>query len=135
MQALASRQDFIGVADAAYLYTGAESAPLQSQTQALERYLRERPRAEAGRAEHIATEQRCKQRLAELMNCGADDVGLVGSASEAIVLIASGIDFKPGDNIVTNDLEFPQHGTALDPDEGARHRGAPGPQPGLAIHA
>ena len=41
------------------------------------------------------------------MGCAADDVGLVGSASEAIVLIASGIDFKPGDNIVTNDLEFP----------------------------
>ena len=41
------------------------------------------------------------------MGCAADDVGLVGSASEAIILIASGIDFKPGDNIVTNDLEFP----------------------------
>ena len=107
MQSLAPRQDFVGVADSTYLYTGAESAPLRSQTHALERYLHERPRAEAGRAEHIATEQRCKQQLAQLMGCGADDVGLVGSASEAIILIASGIDFTPGDNIVTNDLEFP----------------------------
>ncbi len=107
MQSLAPRQDFIGVADSAYLYTGAESAPLKSQTQALTRYLHERTRAEAGRAEHIATEARCKRRLAALMDCAADDIGLVGSASEAIVLIASGIDFRPGDNIVTNDLEFP----------------------------
>lgn len=107
MQSLAPQHDFIGVEDSAYLYTGAESAPLKSQTQALERYIRERPRAEAGRAEHIATERRCKQQLAALMGCAADDVGLVGSASEAIILIASGIDFKPGDNIVTNDLEFP----------------------------
>ena len=107
MQSLAPRQDFIGVADSTYLYTGAESAPLKSQTQALERYLHERPRAEAGRAEHIATENRCKRQLAGLMGCGADDVGIVGSASEAIILIASGIDFTPGDNIVTNDLEFP----------------------------
>ncbi|MDE2815451.1 MAG: aminotransferase class V-fold PLP-dependent enzyme, partial [Chloroflexota bacterium] len=107
MQALAPRQDFIGVDDSTFLYTGAESAPLKSQTQALERYVRERPHAEAGRAEHIATEQQCKQRLAVLMNCAADDIGLVGSASEAIILIASGINFKPGDNIVTNDLEFP----------------------------
>lgn len=107
MESLAPRQDFIGVEGAAYLYTGAESAPLKSQNQALERYLRERPRAEAGRAEHIATESRCKLRLAEFMGCAADDIGLVGSASEAIILIASGIEFKPGDNIVTNDLEFP----------------------------
>ena len=107
MQALAPRHDFIGVEDAAYLYTGAESAPLKSQAQALERYLQERAHGEAGRAEHIQTELRCKQRVAGVMGCAADDVGLVGSASEAIVLIASGIDFKPGDNIVTNDLEFP----------------------------
>ena len=107
MDSLAPRQDFIGVEDATYLYTGAESAPLKSQAQALERYLQERSRAEAGRAEHIETEKRCKQRVADLMGCAADDIGLVGSASEAIVLIASGIDFKPGDNIVTNDLEFP----------------------------
>ena len=107
MQSLAPRQDFIGVEDATYLYTGAESAPLKSQEQALGRYLQERANGEAGRAEHIRTEQRCKQRLAEVMGCAADDVGLVGSASEAIILIASGIDFKPGDNIVTNDLEFP----------------------------
>ena len=107
MDSLAPRQDFIGVEDATYLYTGAESAPLKSQAQALERYLQERSRAEAGRAEHIETEKRCKQRVADLMGCATDDVGLVGSASEAIVLIASGIDFKPGDNIVTNDLEFP----------------------------
>ena len=107
MDSLAPRQDFIGVEDATYLYTGAESAPLKSQTQVLERYLQERGRAEAGRAEHIETEKRCKQRVAEVMGCAADDIGLVGSASEAIVLIASGIDFNPGDNIVTNDLEFP----------------------------
>ena len=107
MDSLAPRQDFIGVEDATYLYTGAESAPLKSQTQVLERYLHERGRAEAGRAEHIETEKRCKQRVSDLMGCAADDIGLVGSASEAIVLIASGIDFKPGDNIVTNDLEFP----------------------------
>ena len=80
---------------------------MKSQAQALERYLQERARAEAGRAEHIETEKRCKQRVSDLMGCAADDIGLVGSASEAIVLIASGIDFKPGDNIVTNDLEFP----------------------------
>ena len=56
MQALAPRHDFIGVEDAAYLYTGAESAPLKSQAQALERYLQERAHGEAGRAEHIRTE-------------------------------------------------------------------------------
>jgi selenocysteine lyase/cysteine desulfurase len=107
MQALAPQQDFIGVEDSTYLYTGAESAPLKSQSQALERYLHERSHGEAGRAAHIETERQCKTRLADVMGCGADDIGLVGSASEAIVLIASGIDFKPGDNIVTNDLEFP----------------------------
>ena len=48
MQSLAPRQDFIGVEDATYLYTGAESAPLKSQEQALGRYLQERANGELG---------------------------------------------------------------------------------------
>ena len=69
------------------------------------------------------------------MGCAADDIGLVGSASEAIVLIASGIDFKPGDNIVTNDLEFPS--TVLPWLQMKEHgsRGALGAQPELAAYA
>jgi cysteine desulfurase/selenocysteine lyase len=107
MDSLAPKHDFIGLEECTYLYTGAESAPLKSLVLVLSAYLLERARAEAGRAVHAQTEQRCKEHVAALLNRTPDEIAIVGSASEGIVLVAGGIRFQAGDNIVTNDLEFP----------------------------
>lgn len=54
------------------------------------------------------TERRLKQQLAQLMNAGsADDIALVKNTSEALSLVAYGLRWQSGDNIVTSDEEFP----------------------------
>ncbi len=45
--------------------------------------------------------------LAEFAGCGKDELALMHNATEAMSVIASGIDLKPGDEVVLTDQEHP----------------------------
>ena len=48
-----------------------------------------------------------KDNLAALVNAAPDRIGFVGNTSEGINILANGIDWKTGDRILLNDIEFP----------------------------
>ena len=48
-----------------------------------------------------------RELVARLINCGADDIGFVSNACAALSLLLGGIDWKPGDQILTLTDEFP----------------------------
>ncbi|WP_460418504.1 aminotransferase class V-fold PLP-dependent enzyme [Pseudomonas sp. microsymbiont 2] len=58
----------------------------------------------------LATERRLRERLARLINApSSGDVALVGSTSQALSLVAFGLDWRPGDQIVISAEEFPSN--------------------------
>ena len=58
----------------------------------------------------IATEQRLRERLKTLINAPAtDDIALLKNTSEALSVVASGIRWRRGDNVVTSAEEFPSN--------------------------
>ena len=58
----------------------------------------------------LKTEQRLRGRLARLLNApGTADIALVKNTSEALSFVAFGMDWKPGDQIVISDEEFPSN--------------------------
>jgi len=58
----------------------------------------------------LGTEITLRQRLARLINAPSpDDIALLKNTSEALSVIAYGIDWQPGDNIVTSNQEFPSN--------------------------
>jgi len=58
----------------------------------------------------LGTEITLRQRLAQLINAPSpDDIALLKNTSEALSVVAYGIDWQPGDNIVTSDQEFPSN--------------------------
>ncbi len=58
----------------------------------------------------LGTEITLRQRLARLINAPSpDDIALLKNTSEALSVIAYGIDWQPSDNIVTSDQEFPSN--------------------------
>lgn len=58
----------------------------------------------------LETEQRLRQRLAALINArSSDDLALVKNTSEGLSLIAYGLDWQRGDEIVINNEEFPSN--------------------------
>lgn len=58
---------------------------------------------------HDAIYRNCKARLANLIGHGAtaDDIAFAGSTSHALGLVATSIPWKPGDNCVVADGDFP----------------------------
>jgi selenocysteine lyase/cysteine desulfurase len=61
-------------------------------------------------AEWLAVDQRLRERLARLIGAGSPaDVALAKSTSEALSVIAYGLDWQPGDNIVGIAEEFPSN--------------------------
>lgn len=58
----------------------------------------------------LKTEQSLKQSLASLINAAsADEIALLKNTSEGLSIIAKGIDWKAGDNIVISNQEFPSN--------------------------
>jgi len=58
----------------------------------------------------MTVEKRLRERLARLVDAdGVDDIALVKNTSEGLSLIAYGVDWEPGDNVVINDREFPSN--------------------------
>jgi len=58
----------------------------------------------------VITEQQTKNQLRELINApSTDDIALLKNTSEALSLVAYGIDWQAGDNIVSSDQEFPSN--------------------------
>ncbi|MGF6394003.1 aminotransferase class V-fold PLP-dependent enzyme [Pseudomonas plecoglossicida] len=58
----------------------------------------------------LATERRLRQRLARLINApSSGDIALVGNTSQALSLVAFGLDWQVGDQVVISDEEFPSN--------------------------
>ena len=58
----------------------------------------------------MEVEKRLRNRLRQLLNApSTDDIALVKNTSEALSMVAYGLDWKAGDNIVTSDEEFPSN--------------------------
>jgi cysteine desulfurase / selenocysteine lyase len=106
-QALVARSDFLGLDGVTHLYTGAECPMLDQAATAMQEYAVQKSRAEAGRAHHAAVARTCKEALGLLLDVAPEEIALAGSASDGINQVCGGIDFRPGDNVVVNDLEFP----------------------------
>jgi cysteine desulfurase/selenocysteine lyase len=107
MAAIAPMTDLAVEPGTTWLYTGAEGPPLATQAAAFGRYLANRARGAAGRAEHTVVEQRLRERLACMLSLRPEDIGLVSNSSEAINMVANSLHLEPGDNVVLNDLEYP----------------------------
>jgi len=61
---------------------------------------------------------------ARLVNCQPDDIAFVTSSSNGLAWLTQGIDWKPGDEVLTLDPEFPNqlYQVALEERFGVRHR-------------
>lgn len=55
----------------------------------------------------IASCEKTKNNLAAIMNATPDRIGFVANTSEGLNILANGIDWKSGDRILLNDIEFP----------------------------
>lgn len=102
-----AKADFLGLDQHTWLYTGAESPPHRGVKAAVENYLEGRQHGPDGRERNADIEEKCKSNLAALLNAAPAQIALLSNASEAISHLALAFDWKAGDNVIINTLEFP----------------------------
>ena len=73
---------------------------------------------------------RIRELCARLINCTADDIAFVTSASNGLAWLMQGIEWRHGDEILTLDPEFPNqlYQVALEERFGVRYRAVPWPE-------
>lgn len=101
---------FVGLAEPgapAHLATGGEAPYMRRHAGALARFAEDKSGGMAGRERLFATYRRCKARLGQLLDVDADDIALLPSSSHAVHLLRYGLDWRPGDNVVVADVEYP----------------------------
>lgn len=57
----------------------------------------------------LKTEDQLKQNLAKLINAAANDIAILKNTSEALSIVACGLPWQAGDNVVITNQEFPSN--------------------------
>ncbi|MFC7622224.1 aminotransferase class V-fold PLP-dependent enzyme [Microlunatus sp. GCM10028923] len=90
-----------------YLYTAAQAPALTAVVDAVAEAVAAQSRGPAGRERLFAIEDEARWAVGQTVGCDPDRVAFVGDASTAWNLVAGGLSWRPGDNVVINDLEHP----------------------------
>ena len=106
-QPLDSRADFPALNDYTFLntaYIGLIARPVVDAGRA---WLDARARRPFEVGEMLAKADEVRHRFAGLINATDDEIGLLFSTSEGENVVTDALDFKPGDNVVIDDLVYP----------------------------
>jgi selenocysteine lyase/cysteine desulfurase len=107
MPGLIPKTSFIGIEHVAHLATGGEAPVLRANLQAATRFLLDKGDGMPGRERFFTTADRTRAALAVRLGGRAEDIAFLGSASEGLHVASEGIDWRPGDNVVVGQSEFP----------------------------
>ena len=107
MSTLIPKHDFVGIEEVAHLAAGGETPALRAHIDATGRFLRDKTAGMPGRERMYLVAARVKERLARMLSRKADEIAFLFNASEGIFVAANGIEWRPGDNVVTALSEFP----------------------------
>ena len=93
--------------EVAYLDTAAEGLPLAGCREALGAYFEDKALGTPGRVRFHEQESAALRGVARLLNVPSSDIALLSSASDALNLFANCLQWRPGDEVLVSDLEFP----------------------------
>jgi selenocysteine lyase/cysteine desulfurase len=104
---LLPKSRFVGLEDVAHLCTGGEAPWLRSHDEACRRFGELKSGGMAGRDEIFRVYERAKQQVAARLGISPDRVAFLAHASEGLNQAVASVDWRPGDNAVVADVEFP----------------------------
>lgn len=106
--ALLDKGRFLRAGEVAHLCAGGETPILRSHAAAVERFFALKSDGFAGRETGLmGLLARVRGRAGAILGVPADDIAFLNSSSEGLAQLAAGLDWRAGDNVVIEDIEFP----------------------------
>lgn len=99
--------EFVGLDGVAHLCTGGEAPWLRSHDEACARFGRLKSAGMAGREQIFRVYERAKGRVASRLGVSPARIAFLAHASEGLNQAVRAVDWRPGDNAVFADLEYP----------------------------
>lgn len=99
--------DFLIRPGIVHLCAGGRTPALRAQSAAHERYLTDRSDGPAGDLRQEAVVHRVRGLLAQEWRCEIGDIGLVSSVAEGVSMLAESLDWRPCDEVVVTEIEYP----------------------------
>lgn len=103
---LIEKSEFEGIEQVVHLSAGGESPMLRSHQNVIQQFISDKAQGERARSLQDDVLQATRKQCADLFSVTKDTISLLSSASEGINIVAYGIDWKTGDNVVIADVEF-----------------------------
>src|SRR3546814_2778486 len=100
------KNDFIGLEGKVHLATGGEPPLLVKHCEAFERFARDKAAGFDGYWTHWKVADAVRVAISRLARAAPGDVALIGHASDGIAKVASGFDWRAGDNVVAPELDY-----------------------------
>lgn len=107
MAPLIPKAEFIGIEQAVHLAAGGEAPMLASHVTAATRFMLDKGVGMLGRERMFDVVDDVRARLGRLLGVKPEDIALMLNASAGLHAAASGIDWRPVDNVVVARSEFP----------------------------
>ena len=104
---LIPKSEFIGLEGVTHLCAGGESPMLKNHWAAIEQFFADKALGEESRHRMDETVNRCKQKIGKLLGVPPDNLAFLSTSSEGVNLLAHGLKWRSGDNVVVCDVEFP----------------------------
>jgi cysteine desulfurase / selenocysteine lyase len=104
-------RDFPTLRGIHYLNTAAESIPPLCVRAAIETYYEDKARGMAGREQHFAQVEACREISARFLGLTPTEVSFCSCSSEAYNLLASALRLSAQDEVIVTDLDFPAGAT------------------------
>ncbi|MCC6367788.1 MAG: aminotransferase class V-fold PLP-dependent enzyme [Bryobacterales bacterium] len=109
MQSLIDKQQFALPEGISYLDTAAEGIPPLAVEAALAAYWREKSKGTPGRKKLYEELREAAGTAARLLGTDAENIAFLSHTTEALNLLANSITWRPGDEVLICDLEFPSN--------------------------
>ncbi|HTA70745.1 MAG TPA: aminotransferase class V-fold PLP-dependent enzyme [Bryobacteraceae bacterium] len=104
---LGVRKDFPATGDWTYLNTAYIGLISQSVVDAARDFAEARARRPYSVGQMLAKTDQARKLFSEMVGAGQDEIGFLFSTSEGENVVVNSLDFKPGDNIVFDDIAYP----------------------------
>jgi selenocysteine lyase/cysteine desulfurase len=102
----APKDDFIGLAGKVHLASGGEPPLLVKHRAAFEAFAADKARGYDGYWTHWDVDDEVRAQVARFMCLESGDIALLGNASDGIMSVVSGVDWRAGDNVVAPELDY-----------------------------
>jgi selenocysteine lyase/cysteine desulfurase len=104
---LIAPEAFVGLENLTHLCTGGEAPWLKSQDEVYAEFSRLKSGGYTGRQRVYALGEECRRKMGRLWDVPSERIAFMASAADGMNWLARGLDWRRGDNVVTDNLEFP----------------------------